>query len=151
MLRTVTNKLSSIGELRLNVKALDWDLTRGWSYISSQTFERGRFTSTIDSKQGKTLTIVKAESCLFNGFNWSTTECVILLLEVADSDAVMGIAIISLGLNTFLFCHNIVIFRWFESSSLRILWAASKSGTPIEKRIYLELNKSKQYYADKEM
>ena len=58
MLRRVADKLSRLTELSLDVVTLDSNFTGGWRDVSGQTLESRRFTCTIDSKQGKALTIV---------------------------------------------------------------------------------------------
>ena len=61
ILRAVADKLSGVLELFLDIVALNSDLTSCWSDLSGQTLESGRLAGTIDTEQGKALTVVKTE------------------------------------------------------------------------------------------
>ena len=98
MLRTISDQISSFAEFRLDVIALNSDLTHGWSNVSCQTLKSSRLAGSIDTEQSKALTKVKTEGCLFHCFNRCTTERVIFLLEIADSDAVIAIDLLSIVL-----------------------------------------------------
>ena len=99
VLWAVPDELPRILELFLDVIALDRDLTRGRRRISRQTLEGGRLSSTIDSKKREALTIVQTKRGLLDGANGSSTERVVLLLEVVNTNAVDVVGII-LSINT---------------------------------------------------
>ena len=58
MLRAVSNKLSGVLELLLDVKALHSDLASRRRDIPGQTLERGRFASAVDTEKREALTVV---------------------------------------------------------------------------------------------
>ena len=120
MLRTISDQIPSLAELCLDIVTLNSNFSHGWSYVSCQTLEGSRFASSVDTKQGKALTIIKTKSCLFHCLDRRATKCVIFFLEIADSDAVIAVLfIISLSFNTFLFSQNIIIHHENGSFPLR--------------------------------
>ena len=157
MLRRVADKLSCLTELSLDVVTLNSDFTGRWRDVSSQTLESRRFSCTIDSKQGKALTIVETECCFSNCFNRSATERIILFLEVANSDAVIAIiwstttgivdhtltdiiCIICLLLDTDLLGDNIVVLWQLRGSSILSSRLESHLGAPGEVLVHLKLD-----------
>ena len=104
ILRAVSNQLSSLIELILNIKALDGDFSLSWIDFSGQTLESGRFTGTIDSQQSKALSIVKSKGRFVDSFHRHITHLLILFLEVVDSDT-LNVSRISL----ILFVHHSIL------------------------------------------
>ena len=162
ILWTVTNQLSSILELLLNIEALHRDLACGRSNISRQTLESSRFTSTIDTEQGETLSIIETERSLLHSLDRRATERIVFFLEVVHADAVSVVrillavrsvaveqlslrishahrssAVVTLHGNSALFINDIIVFDQLRTTPVAVSSANAHLGAPVEVEIDL--------------
>ena len=79
VLRAVADQLSSVFKLLLDIEALNSDLASCWHYISSQTLEGRRFSSSINTEKGKAFAVVETERSTLDSPDWGTA-CVVVLL-----------------------------------------------------------------------
>ena len=61
VLGTVADELANFLKFSVHVHALDCDASSSRFFFSSECFEGSRFTCSVDTKQGKTLTFAEAE------------------------------------------------------------------------------------------
>jgi hypothetical protein len=89
VLRAVADKFARLLEISLHVVAGDGYLASGRDRVLGETLEGGRLASTVDSEQGKALTIIETEGDFLYSEHWTSAEIGVCFSEAGYSDDIL--------------------------------------------------------------
>jgi len=89
-LRTVANQFTNGLELTDNIHLGDRDISGRWQYITCETPEGSRFSSTVNSEECEALAVIDTKRDPFDCQKWVSDKAGISFTELGDSDHVFG-------------------------------------------------------------